>query len=109
MVLAGAAISLNRFVTPAMVLTRYDVFRAYVDGHFASALLIYMACYLAAASLSLPGARAADGVGRPPVRVGLGGRRGDRFGHLGAIIVFIIARSASVRFSPGGRRGWWSA
>src|SRR3954464_928776 len=51
--LATIAFSLNRYVTPAMVLSRYDLFRAYVDGHFASALLIYMGCYLAAASLSL--------------------------------------------------------
>jgi uncharacterized membrane protein YdjX (TVP38/TMEM64 family) len=93
-VLAGAAISLNRFVTPAMVLTRYDVFRAYVDGHFASALLIYMACYLAAASLSLPGGVLLTVLGGLLFGWVWGSVAAIVSASLGAIIVFSIARSA---------------
>jgi uncharacterized membrane protein YdjX (TVP38/TMEM64 family) len=91
---AAAAISLNRYVTPAMVLSRYDVFRAFVDGHFASALLIYMACYVTAVSLSVPGSVLLTVLGGLLFGWVWGGLAATVSASLGAIVVFSIARSA---------------
>jgi uncharacterized membrane protein YdjX (TVP38/TMEM64 family) len=95
--LAGAlclAFALNRLVTLDAVLVRYEGLRAAVEHNRAGALAMFMLAYAGAVTLSLPGASLFTLLGGLLFGWLLGGFATVVAATSGAILVFLIARTA---------------
>src|SRR6478735_11850357 len=88
------AIGWQRYLTLQELVDRREDLRAAIAGHTLMALLIFMAVYAATIALSLPGAAVLTLAGGFLFGWFWGGLASMIAATIGAIIVFLIARSA---------------
>jgi len=96
-VLAGAlvfATGAHRHLSLETLVRHRDALSAFVDAHYATALLGYMAIYIAAVSLSIPGALFLTITGGFLFGTIAGGAAIVVAATIGASIIFLVARSA---------------
>jgi uncharacterized membrane protein YdjX (TVP38/TMEM64 family) len=84
---------LNRFVSADAILRHYDALLTLVRDHFAFALTVYVAAYVLAVSLSLPGAVLLTALGGLLFGWKIGGTAAVLAAGTGAVVIFLIART----------------